>query len=117
MPSGKVVVLYSSVPGNALVEVSQRNVLTALRAKHVKFDEVDGVQPENKDIRTELFMKSGIKGKYPQIFIKTESEYQFIGDVERFNELLECEQLPREILDANPNIATFSKVFSDVEKI
>jgi hypothetical protein len=37
--------------------------------------------------------------------------FQFVGQWEEMESLLDCDQLPKEILANNPHIATLSKVF------
>ena len=113
----RVVILTSSLGTNPLQEVAQRNMITALKAKGYAFDEVDGLQPENKDRRNALFECSGLKGKYPQVFIQTsETETTFVGDGEAFNELLEMDDVPAEVLSANPDIKTFTSTFAECDK-
>ena len=96
-------------------------MLTKLKGKGIAHDEVDGLLPENKERRTQLFEASGLKGKYPQVFIVTNTngaeDIKFVGDAEKFDELLEMDTIPLEILDANPDIVTFDMMFKDCEKL
>ncbi len=91
-------------------------MLTALKGKGLTFDTVDGYLPEQKEQRDKLFGISGLRGKYPQVFVRTGDEIEFIGDAEAFNELLELDDLPVEVLAANPDIVTFAKRFAACEK-
>lgn len=116
-PLAQVIVLVSSITANPIQEVAQRNMLTTFKGKKIKVEEVDGVLPENKERRSAMFAKSGLTGKYPQVFIKYGDDLEFVGDAEKFNELCELQEMPKEILDANPDIVTFSQVFSGVELI
>ncbi len=94
--------------------------MTKFKAKGVAFDEVDGYLPENLERRSQLFGISGLKGKYPQAFIVDistgEELITFIGDSEKMDELLECDDLPEEVLAANPDIPNFNKVFLTCER-
>jgi len=60
-------------------EVNQRRIESLLEANKVLFDKIDGVLPENKEIRDRLFGISGQRGKYPQCFITVDDSIQFVG--------------------------------------
>ena len=112
----RILILTSSCPSNTIVEVNQRNLKTKLKGKGFAFDEIDGMDPDNHDLRSKLFTLSGLKGQYPQIFIKQESsDIQFIADYEKFESLLELETLPQEVLASNPDIVTFAATFTGCE--
>lgn len=81
-----------------------------LIGKKMVFEKVDGVLPEQKERRDQLFAISGQRGKYPQCFIESESGCRFIGLWDELESLVDCDDLPADVLAANPNIATFSKV-------
>ena len=51
---------------------------------------VDGADPAQHDLRNELFGISGVRGKYPQVFLtnKTDST-TFVGDFEKIQTLVE----------------------------
>lgn len=74
--------------------------------------QIDGASPDNKDIRNNLFNISGLRAKYPQCFIDQNGSYVFVGLFEQIETLLECDSLPIEVLNAHPEINTFTKVFS-----
>jgi len=59
-----------------------------------------------------MFELSGLRGQYPQVFIQSGEEVTFIGNAEKINELLDCDDLPEEVKKANPDIPTFNKVFA-----
>jgi len=65
-----------------------------------------------KDKRDALFAVEGSqRGKYPQCFLRSDDgAVVFIGLWDKIEELVECDTLPADILEANPNIETFSKV-------
>lgn len=69
-----------------------------MTSKKVRFIEIDGMDPEQKEIRTQLFDISGLRGKYPQIFIQKEGQYEFIGDWDEFEGLLDADGYPPEVL-------------------
>lgn len=47
-----------------------------------KFDMLDGVDPELRDRRNELFELSGLRGQYPQFFLVSDDSTVFWGDWE-----------------------------------
>lgn len=102
--------LYSSLATDQIQIVNSRRLEDVLIGKKMVFDRVDGSQTEQKDIRDELFKVSGLRGKYPQLFIKGEAGYRFIGLWEEVESLVDCDALPADILASNPTINTFSKV-------
>lgn len=51
---------------------------------------VDGADPAQKELRDELFGISGIRGKYPQVFLTNKTDKtEFIGDFNAVQELIE----------------------------
>lgn len=65
--------------------------------------------------RDELFSISGIRGNYPQFFfVHSNGATSYFGNFDRLEELNETSSLPKEVLDANPDIETWEKVFRDV---
>ncbi|CAM9634872.1 unnamed protein product, partial [Hapterophycus canaliculatus] len=80
----------------------------------VPYEQVDGSEGSTQVLRNTLWAVSGHRGKYPQVFIERDGEHEFVGlwsDVEGMNE---CEALPPDILEANPEIKTFRAVFGDL---
>lgn len=74
-------------------------------------DKIDGLIPENKDLRDKLFGISGHRGKYPQCFIQdNDGNIRFVGLWDEIESLVDCDSLPSDVLAANPSINTFSKV-------
>lgn len=79
-----------------------------------------------QETRDTLFGVSGQRGKYPQVFIKENDTYTFVGlwdaievrlshllstfDMIDMKSLIECDDLPAEVLEANPTIPNFKKV-------
>ena len=65
--------------------------------------------------REELFSISGIRGNYPQFFfVHSNGATSYFGNFDRLEELNETFDIPKDILDANPDIETWERVFRDV---
>ena len=111
-----VLILTTSYGSNELTVVAQRKLIGAFTAKRVVFNELDGAQAENKERRNELFGLSGIRGQYPQVFIidNDTNHTEFVGDAEKIDSLLDCDDLPSEY--ASADIPTFTKTFTDCER-
>lgn len=75
----KVVLLWSSLSSNHKQSAAQKLCNDQLIAKHVRFEQLDGAQDENKILRNKFFDISGIR-KYPQIFIIDGSNIQPMGN-------------------------------------
>ena len=46
----------------------------------LRLEQLDGAQPENKELRNKLFNVSNVRGKYPQVFIQNEKgELEYVG--------------------------------------
>ena len=71
--------------------------------------------------RDSLFQISGVRGNYPQLFVSVSSTPptppEFLGAWEKVEEMNELNDLPREVLEANPDIVTLDMVFGECEKI
>ena len=63
---------------------------------------------------------SGKKGKYPQCFIsrgrKGSETFEFMGMWEDIENLADMDTIPADFLAAHPEIKTFTRVFSDVQR-
>ena len=53
--------------------------------EEIAIKEIDATDPSNKELRTELFQVSGIRGDYPQIFIRHDEEQAEKGSVSATN--------------------------------
>lgn len=107
----RAVMLFSSLSTDQIVVVNTRRLEDVLKGKKLSHDKVDGVLPENKEVRDKLFSVSGQRGKYPQCFIVDgEGNYRFVGIWDEVESLVDCDALPSEVLAANPTIPTFSSV-------
>lgn len=74
-----VLVLYSSIASDQVVMIGQRRLETILISYRFDFRQIDGSDPENWELRDALFEISKQRGKYPQIFIKSDDHYEFVG--------------------------------------
>lgn len=92
-------------------------MLDALCCRKIEHSELDGADQENVEMRNKLFGISGKRAVYPQCFMTSGDEITFVGDWEAVEALLECESIPADVLAANPNIQTFTKVFSDCKMV
>jgi len=110
-----VVMLVTSMPSTTIIEGNQASLRNIFKSKlKVPIGEVDGVVPENKDVRSALFAASGKRGAYPQVFIKeADGKYTSVGDFDEVQGLTDTDALDKEILAAHPEIATFSSTFKD----
>eukprot|EP01038_Epipyxis_sp_PR26KG_P012135 gene12135-16246_t len=115
--TSKAVYLFSSISTDQIQAVNSRRLEDVLLGKQIEFLVVDGADPSVKELRDKLFAVSTIRGKYPQCFIEeSDGNFKFVGLWEDIESLLDCDQLPAEVLEANPQINTFSKVFAEVSK-
>mmetsp|Transcript_11851 Transcript_11851/g.19538 ORF Transcript_11851/g.19538 Transcript_11851/m.19538 type:complete len:118 (+) Transcript_11851:123-476(+) len=111
------VILFSSLTADQIQEINTRRMEDSLSGRKAQFEKVDGALPENKEVRDVLFGLSGQRGKYPQCFLKgVDGQYTFVGLWEEVESLMECDEIPAEILSANPQIKTFTQVFANVVK-
>jgi len=111
--AGQVLVLISGMPSTSIVEGNQnttRQIFSGKGITAVRY--IDGVDPANKEERGTLFEISGKRGVYPQVFIKDpDGTVKFVADFEELQSLNDTDSLPPDILEANPQIPSFSRVF------
>lgn len=111
MAGVRVIVLVSSLTSDQIQMVNSRRLEDLISGKKLAFERIDGALAEKKDIRDTLFGASGHRGKYPQCFIADgNGGYRFVGLWEEIESLVDCDALPKDVLDSNPGIPTFSKV-------
>mmetsp|Transcript_4805 Transcript_4805/g.9167 ORF Transcript_4805/g.9167 Transcript_4805/m.9167 type:complete len:124 (-) Transcript_4805:297-668(-) len=109
------VCLVSNGVSDHLQASRQRKAITILQARNLPYVEVDGMNPDHRESREELFSISGIRGNYPQFFfVHSNGATSYFGNFDRLEELNETSSLPKEVLDANPDFETWEKVFRDV---
>ncbi len=89
--SGQVVMLFSTL---SIEQRGHSNQMDALLQAH-KLDvmKIDGSDASQKDLRDRLFGISGMRGKYPQCFVKRLDHYEFVGLWDKVEALGECESL------------------------
>jgi hypothetical protein len=111
---GVAIFLFSGLSNDQIQTVNTRRLESALESKKVVFQKVNGSDPAEKDFRDKLFGVSGVRGKYPQLFIQhgegESATYEFIGLWEQIESLLDCDDLPADVIAANPQVKTFSNV-------
>ena len=113
--SKQCIVLTSNM-ANQLGTVNIRNMLDKLNSKNVVFEEIEAVNPDNHDRRNELTAVSGEKGVFPQLFFVQDGKITYFGDIEAFNDLFETDTLPADVLEKNPELPTFTRVFEGVAR-
>ena len=112
----KCIVLTSSM-ANQLGTVNQRNMIDKLTGKRIDFEEIEAVNPDHHDRRNELTAISGKKGDFPQLFfVADDGKTTYFGGIEEFNDLFETDSLPKDVLEQNPDLPTFSRVFDGVPR-
>lgn len=86
-----------------------------MKAKNTPYIEVDGMDSELKEIRNELFQISNMRGNYPQFFLAfPDGSTTFLGNWEKIEAINDSSDLPKDILENNPDIETWDKVFGNV---
>ncbi len=70
MGSRTLVVLQSSCISDPLQDQDQRRLEHLLTTKRVTHKVVDGNDPNQLDLREQLFSCSGLRGAYPQVRIR-----------------------------------------------
>ncbi|GMI59335.1 hypothetical protein ScalyP_jg6632 [Parmales sp. scaly parma] len=123
--TNQLLLLLSEGVSDPIQEGACRRAKSLMEAHNVDAIVVDGMDPEQKDRRNELFAISQIRGKYPQFFVVTEHKEsethnagfvtEFLGDWEKIEALNECNSLDKEVLDANPDIETFTMLLDIVK--
>mmetsp|Transcript_59926 Transcript_59926/g.95223 ORF Transcript_59926/g.95223 Transcript_59926/m.95223 type:complete len:122 (-) Transcript_59926:50-415(-) len=87
------VLLWSSLSSNAHQTAAQKKVGDRLTALKIRCEQLDGAQPENKDLRNKLFNCSNVRGKYPQVFIvNKKDELKYIGMDDEIDYLIDSEK-------------------------
>ena len=116
------IVLHSSLNSSKEQESHTRLLISLLDAKKLKREYIDGADECQKSKRNECFALSGIRGNYPQLFLKTIGEngkqqnIAFLGTYETIHNLNEMNDVPEELLRQN-QIETLDMVVSDFERI
>lgn len=96
----KIVALVSLFP-ESMYEYLPRQSRAMMIFKANKIDAlyVDGSNPDEKARRNELFEISGLRGVYPQLFVRNpvSQKLEFFADYERIELLNDCDDLLQEI--------------------
>jgi len=110
----KLICLVSNGCHDRIQSANQSKALDWFTARKVPHTIVDGMDPEQREVRNKLFGISGIRGNYPQFFFELEdSTINFFGNFQKIEELNETNDIPKELLEQHPEIETWDKVFRD----
>jgi len=113
-PKKKLICLVSNGCHDRIQSANQSKALDWFTARKVPHTVVDGMDPEQREVRNKLFGISGIRGNYPQFFFELEDGTQnFFGNFAKIEELNETNDIPKELLEQHPEIETWDKVFRD----
>jgi len=113
-PKKKLICLVSNGCHDRIQSANQSKALDWFTARKVPHTVVDGMDPEQREMRNKLFGISGIRGNYPQFFFELEDGTQnFFGNFQKIEELNETNDIPKELLEQHPEIETWDKVFRD----
>ena len=90
----EVIVLFSSVSGDMATKSRLDSVLQLFSAKGITAVEVDAAVSENRDRRETLFKLSGVRGVFPQVFLRTlaNDSHRYIS-VQEVGTFILCTQL------------------------
>lgn len=94
---------------------NQSKSLDWLDSKKVPHTDIDGGDPDERDLRNRLFDISGVRGNYPQFFFEfQDGTINFFGNFDRIDDLNETSGLPPEVLAQHPELETWDKMFGSV---
>lgn len=100
------------------------HLIQLLEQHAIEFREIDCSLEENRALRDRYFEISGVRAKYPQVFIQSRAadphdlpndEVHYIGSFDTIQKLSEMESLSLELRDSE-DIETISSVFADVAR-
>lgn len=118
----RLICLISNGVADRVQAHRQLNALNILNVRQTPYEVVDGMDPDQRQRRDELFRISDIRGNYPQFFVErqvdngyggTKTKMEFWGSYERMEQLNEVDSLPPDVLLANPDVETWERVFGD----
>ena len=111
----KLICLVSNGCHDRVQSSNQSKALDWFAARKVPYNVVDGMDPEQKEMRNKLFAVSGIRGNYPQFFFELQDgTINFFGNFDKIEELNETNSLSEELLAQYPTFETWDRVFSCV---
>eukprot|EP00956_Cyclotella_meneghiniana_P044172 scaffold304416_cov70-Cyclotella_meneghiniana.AAC.1 len=80
-----LVVLLDNDVADITQAASQKSALNLLHNLHLPFRVLDQKDSSSQDEINELFIISGIRDNYPQIFVFEDDQYRFLGDYDWLN--------------------------------
>mmetsp|Transcript_2146 Transcript_2146/g.4624 ORF Transcript_2146/g.4624 Transcript_2146/m.4624 type:complete len:173 (-) Transcript_2146:229-747(-) len=110
----KLIVLISQGCHDRTQSANQSKALDWLNSKNVPHSIVDGMDPNQRERRNQLFEISGVRGNYPQFFFENKDGEMIYFDFERLEGWNETNGLSAEILAQHPELETWGKVFGNV---
>ena len=117
--SNRLVALLSRGVSDRTQSAHQQHCLAILKARKTPYCVVDGMDPRQKARRDELFLVSGKRGHYPQFFLLTydnagnEAGAMFLGGFDRLKDLNDTVDLSEDILQANPELETWTRLLGE----
>jgi hypothetical protein len=117
--SNRLVALLSRGVSDRTQSAHQQHCLAILKARKTPYCVVDGMDPRQKARRDELFLVSGKRGHYPQFFLLTydnagnEAGAMFLGGFDRLKDLNDTVDLSEDILEANPDLETWTRLLGE----
>ena len=121
-PKKRLVVLISKGVSDRAQKTNQQRALSILAARKTPYEEVDGMDPTQKERREMLFGVSKIRGNYPQFFLactagrgSINETTTYLGNYHWIHELNDTVDLPQDIREANPDLETWDRVMGDCE--
>ena len=121
-PQKRLVILISKGVSDRAQKTNQQRALSILAARKTPYEEVDGMDPTQKERREMLFGVSKIRGNYPQFFLARSTgrgsineTTTYLGNYDWIHELNDTVDLPQDVLAANPDLETWDRVLGDCE--
>mmetsp|Transcript_22366 Transcript_22366/g.36999 ORF Transcript_22366/g.36999 Transcript_22366/m.36999 type:complete len:253 (-) Transcript_22366:26-784(-) len=111
----RLIVLISDGVSDRKQASNQSRALQLLKTKNVIYVSVDGMDPNQRARRNELFGVSGIRANYPQFFLEQkDGTTAFVGDWEVIEGINDSSALPAETIEAFPDLMTWDRVFGNL---
>ena len=111
----KLICLVSQGCHDRTQETNQSVSLRWFNSKRIPYTIVDGMDPNQRQKRNELFDISGIRANYPQFFFEYQTgTIQYLGNFGKLERLNESSNLPSEVLSRHVEIETWDKIFGSV---
>lgn len=111
----KLICLISKGCHDRLQTTNQDKALAWFNSRQLPYTVVDGMNPDQRQKRNELFDVSGVRGNYPQFFFEYQNgSIQYLGNFNKLERLNESSNLPPEVLQRHLEIETWDKIFGSV---